>query len=107
MVWVQLWLTSFKARKSWDKLAGLIVSQHKREWQTDLVATKACLLRVITAVSVALDQLHRPWELIRVCASRAQQSAVWAGILRAANLLDYEYVAAHDPAKNPICPLED
>eukprot|EP00971_Amphidinium_carterae_P035048 689874-Amphidinium_carterae.1 len=105
MVWVQLWLASFKARKSWHKLAGLIVSQHKREWQTDLVSTKACLLRVITAVSVALDQLHRPWDLIRLCSSKAQQPQVWAGILRAANLPDYEYVAAHDPARNPICPL--
>eukprot|EP00971_Amphidinium_carterae_P134147 2657999-Amphidinium_carterae.5 len=62
-VWVQLWLASFKARKSWHKLAGLIVSQHKREWETDLDSTKACLMRVITAFSVALDQLHRPWPL--------------------------------------------
>eukprot|EP00971_Amphidinium_carterae_P219654 4360958-Amphidinium_carterae.1 len=62
-------------------------------------------MRVITAFGVALDQLHRPWDLIRLCASKAQQPHVWAGILRAANLPDPEFVAAHDPAKNPICPL--
>eukprot|EP00971_Amphidinium_carterae_P348309 6490427-Amphidinium_carterae.3 len=105
MVWVQSWLVSFKARKSWHQHAGFIVSQHKREWQTDLDSTKTCLMRVITACSIALDQLRRPWDLLRLCASKAQQPLVWAGILRAANLPDPEFVAAHDPAKNPVCPL--
>eukprot|EP00971_Amphidinium_carterae_P042785 840779-Amphidinium_carterae.1 len=50
-VWVQVWLASMKAKRTWDKQADAIVAQHKREWQSDLAATKACIARAIAAVS--------------------------------------------------------